>query len=181
MSVTLSNNIIVLDIETSGVDSDKNSILSIGAISWDGKEKFYGECAPFEGAEITDRALEINGFTKEYIVNQQSLQNLMTQYSNWTNQFGDKYILAGHQIGSFDMQFLNKSAARTGVKLFHSYKSLDLHSISYFLFGESLTLHEIALKLGIEPEKEPHNALNGAICERNCLVKIYDRISINTK
>ena len=44
---------IVVDVETTGVDARKNSIVSIGAVDFENqKNQFYGECKIWEGAEI---------------------------------------------------------------------------------------------------------------------------------
>ena len=44
--------------------------MSIGAVLYEdqGKE-FYVEMRPAEGSEISDQALEINGYTSEYLQN----------------------------------------------------------------------------------------------------------------
>jgi len=57
---------IMVDVETTGVDAKKNSIISIGAVDFSNPQnQFYKECRIWEGAEITQQALYINGFTKE--------------------------------------------------------------------------------------------------------------------
>ena len=59
---------IVLDIETTGVDALKNSIVSIGAIEFENpEERFYEECRIWDGAEINPLALEVNGYTEEEV------------------------------------------------------------------------------------------------------------------
>ena len=56
---------IVVDVETSGLDDEKNSLLSIGAVDfYNPKNQFYGECRVREGAEVNPEALEVNGFTE---------------------------------------------------------------------------------------------------------------------
>ena len=57
---------LVIDIEASGTDPSKNSILSIGALDFDNpNNQFYDECRAWDGAHINDEALAVNGFTKE--------------------------------------------------------------------------------------------------------------------
>ena len=61
---------IIVDVESSGVDPVKHSLLSIGAIDFlNPKNQFYGECRVWDGAHIMDEALAVNGFTKEQITN----------------------------------------------------------------------------------------------------------------
>ena len=59
---------IVADLETTGLDSRKHSILSIGAMDFENQENtFYGECRIRENSEIDEEALRVNGFTREKI------------------------------------------------------------------------------------------------------------------
>ena len=51
---------IVVDLETTGVDPRKHSILSIGAVDFNNQENyFYGECRIREGALIDNYALAV--------------------------------------------------------------------------------------------------------------------------
>jgi DNA polymerase III epsilon subunit-like protein len=55
---------IVVDVETTGVDSRLCSLLSVGALDFDNPEnQFYMECRAFDGAHVEKEALEISGFT----------------------------------------------------------------------------------------------------------------------
>ena len=57
---------IVADIEASGLDFRKNSIVSIGAVDFeDPKRQFYAEPRIWDGAECNLESLAINGFTEE--------------------------------------------------------------------------------------------------------------------
>ena len=57
---------IVLDVEMSGLDPNRHSILSLGALDLDEPtNQFYEECRAWDGAEIDDAALAVNGFTRE--------------------------------------------------------------------------------------------------------------------
>jgi DNA polymerase III epsilon subunit-like protein len=59
---------IIIDIEASGVDYKKHSIVSIGALDFSNPtNRFYGECQIWPGAHIMDEALKVNGFTKDQI------------------------------------------------------------------------------------------------------------------
>jgi hypothetical protein len=56
---------IIVDIETTGIDPIKNSMVSIGAVDYNTGEEFYRECRVFDGTEIDPYALKINGLTVE--------------------------------------------------------------------------------------------------------------------
>lgn len=178
---------IIVDVETTGIDAYKNSIVSIGAVEFEKpKNQFYGECRKWEGAEVNPVALEINGFTLEQITDtkKQSLEELMKKFINWTSEMHDM-TFAG-QNPSFDVGFLSDSAQRYGLgnplpdrerhflgKVFGK-RVIDLHSCICFHY-KSRGLHfplknrmssvnsEGALNyVGLPPEPKPHNALVGA-------------------
>lgn len=52
----------VIDVETGGLDPHRHALMSIGLVSlWTGEE-LYLELLPFSGAEISQEALQVNGF-----------------------------------------------------------------------------------------------------------------------
>src|SRR4051812_32241086 len=59
---------LVVDVEASGIDPQKHSIVSVGALDIaNPTNRFYMECRVWEGAHIMPDALAVNGFTKEQI------------------------------------------------------------------------------------------------------------------
>lgn len=165
---------IIVDIETSGLDPKINGMLSLGAVDLETNQEFYVECFLGEGREINDRALEINGFTQEQIKDTNKLTDVeaIIAFCRWTERFQDK-MLGGHNIGHFDILFLEEIWSRVESGCFEglkpkfpfSYRTVDLHSIAYSRFKQSLTHEEICIKLGLPPEPKPHNALEGARSE----------------
>jgi len=161
---------IVVDVETTGLNPKKHQIVSIGAVDYDTGETFYGECRVYKNDEIDPRALAVNGFTEEYLRNYKrpSPKRLYETFYTWT--VGRSMMLAGCVVG-FDISFLKSVHERTqGSKDFpFYYRSIDLHSIAYQRFGKSYALKTICENLGVEPEPEIHNALNGAMKAYECL------------
>lgn len=159
---------IVFDIETTGIDPVENSILSIGAIDCESGIWWYDECICPAGKKVSQTALDINGFKEEDIYSGKKRPiELVERFVRWAKNFDEKPILAGHNVGSFDVQFLNQVAKEYNFKLPFSYRTVDLHSIAYAKFGKSLTHEQICIELGLPPEPKPHNALEGALSERN--------------
>ena len=65
---------LILDIEASGTNYEKHSIVSIGALDFNQPDnRFYEECHIWDGAHIMDGALEVNGFTEEQITDSSKL------------------------------------------------------------------------------------------------------------
>lgn len=169
---------IILDIETSGLDPRRHCMLSLGAVDYDTGKGFYGECSLYLDSEVDDYALEVNGFKREDTMPgmKQSAHYLYRDFAQWCDvtqpiKENRSYVLAGHNIGSFDLLWIKHlhDTHWTGSPWLFGYKTVDLHTVAYAAFGESLSHSDICRKLGLEPEPKPHNALHGARSERDCL------------
>jgi DNA polymerase-3 subunit epsilon len=163
---------IIVDVETTGTDPKKHSILSIGALDFSNPQnQFYQECRIFKGAKIDKEALKINGFSEREIKDQKkkSLKEIIKLFLNWTKNIKEKTI-AG-QNPHFDIAFLKASAERYKIEWPFSHRILDLHSLCYFHHlkrGKSLpqkdnhsdlNTEKILKYVGLPKEPEPHNAL----------------------
>lgn len=171
---------IILDIETSGTSAQENGMISLGAVDFRSDAEFYMECKLRYGAIAHPRALEINGFSEEEIRDngKHSDIEVYEKFLWWAgeikNHYGDEktIILAGHNIGHLDILFLEEIHARSGLqqlKFPFPYRTLDLHSLAYKKFRESLSHEEICAKLGLTPEPKPHHALYGARSEKDAI------------
>ncbi|MGI9159592.1 MAG: 3'-5' exonuclease [Saprospiraceae bacterium] len=166
---------IVFDIETTGLMPGKHQVVSLGAIHYESGQTFYQECRIYKKNLISASALSLNGFTVEQVTDNKKITALVLydNFVEWAISRSD--ILAGHNIGSFDVQFLkilhNKYRSKNKWPFSHRY--IDLHSVAYAHFRESLSHDEICLKLGIEPEPKPHNALLGALSEHKAFKEIF--------
>lgn len=179
---------IVIDVETSGVDPHKNSLLSIGAVDFEHPERqFYGECRAWEGAHIDDEALAVNGFSHAQATdhNKKTDRELLLDFLSWTESCQEKTI-AGHNT-SFDRDFLQATAARYHINWTFAHRTLDLHSIAYYhhihrgveiptTHGHSgLNLDGILTYAGLPPEPEPHNGLTGAKLEAEAFSRFFNK------
>lgn len=169
---------IILDIETTGLDPQKNAMVSLGAVDYDTDKSFYGECRIEEGDEVNDGALAINGFTREQIndIDKVYAVTIYEQFLNWTQQFKDK-LLGGHNIGHFDLLFLERyhrelHKIRETLWPF-GYRTVDLHTVAYDVLGKSLSHEKICEALGLPVEQKPHNALTGARSERDAFQMLF--------
>ncbi len=180
---------IIVDVEASGTDLLKHSLLSIGALDFDNPDnRFYGECRIWDGAHIMDEALAVNGFTKEEITDKkkQTDGELVRSFISWSDSCKEK-TLAG-QNPSFDRDFMQMAAQRSHIDWSFAHRTIDLHSLCYMHMvkrgiappvekGRSgLNSEAIMNYVGIPKEKHPHNALNCTITEAEAISRIlYDK------
>lgn len=206
---------IILDIETTGLNAHKHCMVSLGAVDYATGNTFYSECCVYPESEIDDEALAINGFTREEIAPgavsphpddpyvfflKPSAHELYSRFAHWAQGFPDHKVISGHNVAHLDLPFLEvlherlqdqlcvncdgkgwvkgrgECIACRGEGTQHraypsfpfSYRTVDLHTLAFAAFGESLSSSAICEKLGIPPEPKPHNALRGARAEYAC-------------
>ncbi|MEM9336330.1 MAG: 3'-5' exonuclease [Patescibacteria group bacterium] len=182
---------LILDIEGSGTEYDKHSIVSIGAVDLaNPTERFYGECRIWEGAHISDGALEVNGFTEAEITDpsKQSEGELVTEFLEWSQHFADR-TLAGQNV-SYDRDMLKAGAERAGLAWDLAYRTIDTHTLCWMHIVKSgnqppidvqhrrsaLNLDAVLNYCGIPDEPEPHNALTGALSHAEVISRLlYDK------
>ncbi len=124
---------IVLDIETTGLEPEFHGLISIGALDLNKpSDQFYGECRIREGEKIDSQALDVNGFTYDEVrdKDKQSTRDLLIAFDEWLKNRSIKMI-GGLHIAAFDVPFINKKALQCGVRLRLHRRSIDLHSIAY--------------------------------------------------
>jgi DNA polymerase III epsilon subunit-like protein len=178
---------IVLDVESSGLLPETHSILSLGALDLDNPtNQFYEECRVWEGAEIEEEALRINGFTREEITGKgvrQSEAELITAFVAWALKGPLDRTLAA-QNPSFDLEFVQAACRRAGIECPFAKRTIDVHSLVWLHMTKQgrvppLKHNHSAINLdyalsycGIPEEPKPHNALTGAICHAEVIARI---------
>lgn len=176
---------IVIDIETSGTDPHKHSILSIGAVDFsDPKRQFYQECRIEEGKEYEEEALKVNGFKKGELndSSKKSLEMILNEFVEWIKPIEDKTV-GGHNV-HFDVGFLNYSFKRYNINFSFGHRTVDTHSLVYAsVLSRDLKIplkdgktaidsDYVSTYTGLPPEPKPHNALNGAKIEAESLSRL---------
>lgn len=177
---------IVLDVEASGLVADRHSILSIGALDLDEPtNQFYEECRIWDGAEVSEEALVVNGFSKEEITDasKQSEGDLMRAFIAWATDRPKDRTLAAQNV-TFDRLFLEAACARVGIEYPFAHRTLDVHSLVWMHMrsrGEvppienrhsGINLSFALTYVGLPEEPKPHNALTGALCHAEVIARI---------
>lgn len=182
---------LVIDIEGSGTNYQKHSIVSIGAVDFFNPEhRFYGECRVWDGAHIMEDALAVNGFTEAEITdpNKMSEAELVQQFWEWSQHLGNR-TLTGQNV-SYDRDMLKAAMDRADLPWDFAHRTLDTHTMCWMHMirrglpppvdeqhrRSALNLDAVLNYCGIPDEPEPHNALTGALCHAEVASRLlYDR------
>ncbi len=177
---------IVLDVEASGTEYSKHSIVSVGALDFaDPSNRFYEECHIWDGAHIMDEAMEVNGFTKEEItdprkISEGELTHLFLQWSEGV----EERTFAGQNV-SFDRDFLKAAAERAKHTDWpFAHRTIDTHTLCYMHMvnhgiqppvshrRSALNLDAVLNYTGIPKEPSPHNAMTGALSHAEVISRL---------
>lgn len=162
--------ILVVDLETSGLNPEAHSILQFGA-EWlmGGHGEFSFECRMWNGAGIDPRALEINGCSISRC-NDERLPGEATAIREFVQWVGEDPVIIAGLNPSIDVRFLNAACIRANAPRRFTHRVLDLHTltVSYALAkGEllpsrGLYTDEVYAMLDLPPEPMPHVGIIGA-------------------
>ncbi len=187
---------IVLDIETSGLDFVKNGIWQIGAYDFSTGKIFLDESRLDRDDEIDPEALKIIGKTEQELrdPNKQNQKQMLEKFFGWVAEKPIRNYIC--QNPQFDVAFIDTKARKYGLKTPHGYRAFDLHSFAqkeYFdrnggFFIEDgkskMNLQSICSMCGLNYEGiiinkgevtkqgKPHNALEDAKLTAECFSRL---------
>ncbi len=177
---------IVVDMESSGLEPATHGLLSVGAVDFSNpNNQFYEECRLWEGAHIDPQALAVNGFTEvdAHEPTKQTDKELIEKFIAWAGQCPEKTI-AG-QNPSLDRDFLRAAAYRHHINWEFAHHTIDLHSVAYLHMVQrkeripeirnhsALSMSIILRYCGLPTEPRPHNGLNGAKYEAEAFSRLF--------
>jgi DNA polymerase III epsilon subunit-like protein len=176
---------IVVDIETSGIDFLKNGIWQIGAIdSDDSKRIFLDECRIDNEDTITKEALNVVGVTEEYIrsIRKQSQKELLEKFFEWCKDAKVRNFICHNP--QFDFSFIKCKADKYGLKMPVHFRCFDTHSIASLKYYEIydklpiendysiMGLPNVLFFCGMQDNRDKHNALEDAKLTAECFYRI---------
>ena len=180
---------IVLDIETSGLDNVKCGIWQIGAIDLGTNEEFLEEARIDDEDFILDSrvakpVLEVIGKKEKDLRNntKQSQKQLLINFFNWCKDKKLKNCLC--QNPQFDLGFIWVKARKYGLEIPLHHRAYDLHSIAslkYFQLNNEFLIKkdysDMGLKnilnfCGIQDNRGAHNALEDCKLTAECFLRI---------
>lgn len=177
---------IVLDVETSGLNPATHSILSLGALDLeDPTNQFYDECRIWDGALADEAALQINGFSEKDIrdFSKKSEAELIAAFVAWATDRPRDRTLAAQNV-TFDRTFVEAACKRAGIECPFAHRTIDVHSLVWLHMRErgiepplknnhsGINLTAALAYCGLPEEPKPHNALTGAFCHAEVISRI---------
>lgn len=187
--------LLVVDTETGGVDPLSHSLLSLGAVVWNGGTlgAQFEVLVAEEPLLVTDRALEINNIIPDQhaqvglapVLAVQLFLSFLTEHFNDELGQNKKIVLCGHNVG-FDVGFLKRLFIITGLDYgaYFSHRCLDTSSVTRTLalaswLPASAESSDEAFRLfGVQPTiSARHTALGDALATAKLLSRIVDRLS----
>lgn len=179
---------LVVDVEASGTNAEKHSMVSVGALDLaNPSNRFYEECRVWDGAHIMDEALQVNGFSKQEVTDpkKQTEADVVRAFLQWSEGLQDR-TLAGQNV-SFDRDFLKAAAERAGhTDWVFAYRTIDTHTLCWMHMVQhgkqppmdskhrrsALNLDAVLKYCGIPEEPKPHNALTGALSHAEVISRL---------
>lgn len=165
-----SNNIVVYDLETTGLDSETCEIIEIGAIKVE-KGKITKKFSTFvkPKSPIPPEASRINHITDDMVADAPKIEDVIIDFYNFCK---DCYI-CGYNNTDFDNKFLRKAGQNNGVKF--SNPNLDVFTLARAarLRVNNFKLTTVAAYLGVDLSNA-HRAYNDAFATAKVLLKLHE-------
>lgn len=156
---------VALDIETTGLDSEKDAIIEIGAVRFNEK-RLEGEWSSLinPGRPIPPFITQLTGITDQMVLQAPSIHEVVTDLANF---IGDSIII-GHNIG-FDLSFFKR------FRLFRSNEIIDTYELAAVLLptADRYNLGALAYALGVLLPAT-HRALDDAQATRGIYLRLYE-------
>jgi|SRR3989344_3076515 len=128
---------IILDIETSGINPEEHGIWQIGAIDSNNPENcFLEECRIDEEDIVNEGALLITGKTEDFLRDEskQSCRELLINFFKWYENVSIKTCIC--QNPQFDLGFIMLKAKRYGFEIPFHHRAFDLHSMAQMKYHQ---------------------------------------------
>lgn len=111
-----SSNIVVFDIETTGLDPETCEITEIGAVKIEKgiiTERFSSFAKV--SSPLPAKIVELTGITDEMLKDAPKIEDVIQDFYEWC----DGCVISGYNIVGFDMKFIKKVASKIGLNFSH--------------------------------------------------------------
>ena len=179
----LDRDLIVIDLETSGV-TDQSSVIQIGAVRFTKygelkTEEYFDALVKTYNPEWSSEAEAVHGMSKAYVdQNGMSIHDALTHFSKWVYDVSRKYCYLAQWSCGFDVAMLERAYKYAGFKFPFTHRAYDIASITRFYiarkgYNPSKGLADTHRLLGVDNRSfKSHYALDDAKMAGLCLEKV---------
>ncbi|MBX4265362.1 PolC-type DNA polymerase III [Clostridium estertheticum] len=165
---TLDDRFVVFDLETTGLSSENDKIIEIGALKIEnGKivDRFSEFVNP--GIDIPYKIIELTGITNDNVSDAASIEDVLPKFLEFTKDS----VLVAHN-SDFDASFIKKNSQRLGLKFENAI--MDTIPLAKYLLKDLKTfkLNTVAKYLGITLENH-HRAVDDAKATTDILLHCF--------
>lgn len=167
---------VVVDVETAGIDPQKNALLEMCIVLIDLDEQggfvrgptYYEHILPFQGAILDAKSLEFNQIDpfqplRFAIDEKQALEQLFNPINRALKKTKcQRAVLVGHNAW-FDLLFIKEAIKRTGINSpFHAFTCFDTATLAGLFYGQTVLAKAVkAAGMHFDPN-EAHSAIYDA-------------------
>ena len=180
ITAELLNDLVVFDLETTGLSPHSSEIIQIAAIrifnsSIITEEPFISYVKPVN--DIPYFITRLTGITNDHVKDAPDPVRVLRAFS----RFCGSSLLVGHNAHRFDMQFL-KAACGQRTRKIREVEYIDSMHLSWLLWGrtpgQSHSLDSVLSRLKIsERGFRRHDALNDVYLTAKCIVELLKRLN----
>ena len=188
----MSNGMVVVDVETTGTEPQRPSMIEIAAVAWNGSV-FPPTFRPRPGCEIDLRACEVNGhWPRDLDRLSGSYYDAIERFLEWCRSLEGilakpgSLMLAGWSV-DFDRDFLEHALTHDLASADRppwQHRVYDAHTLSVAYLRtighqvpDRLYSHEACALLGVDPEPQPHRAANGVRMTCSLFARIHANLN----
>jgi len=184
-----SQNYIVFDFETGGLDSKKHAITEVAMLAIDGEsleeiDRYSSFIQPYSGLEYSQEALDITGITMDMIntgKTAKQVANDMVKFFKATGIGRKKPILCGHNIIAFDIPFMEVLFTENKKDLYKSineHEFLDTMWMSRHIWTDPSMKHNLTVSCEREGVEiiDAHRAINDVAANTELLKSYLKRM-----
>lgn len=173
--------ILVVDVETTGVNPTSDSIVEIGAcllspVDFTEVRRFHSRVRPT--SSVGEEALGIHGLTDQILAAAPAVDTVMEAFLAFAPEDA---IIAGHNV-AFDIAFLKAAFQNAGLAYPFDYHSIDVWSIAYVAMAggdddsRSFRLDALSRRFGLD-RPSLHSALEDATITSEVLRRLRLKIA----
>ena len=175
----MKNNIVVFDIETTGLDPETCEITEIGAVKIENgevTERFSSFAKPKN--PIPFEVQELTNITNDMVKDAPKIEDVIIDFYNWTRDC----VISGYNIVGFDLKFIKKVTNKLGLPF-------DNTVIDAYIVAKQANIHPSNYKLGTVVKTlgltltGAHRAFNDAYATAQVLMelnRIKPKVDVNT-